>query len=479
MKRIYVIVICLLVLAGLALGGLYWHYTNTYIKIEDKALRRDITELTVAGDQLPQTQLLQQLPQLEILDLRGVAVSISEYEQLKADLPNCRILWKVPFQGNYLDENTTELAVTGLTAEDLESLSYLPALQTVNAVGCRDYDVLMQLKETYPEFSVPYSVAVNGEEYSYDVTALVLRDADITELSAVLPYLPQLEKVEFTGTAPDNESIYQLVCAYPEIDFRWDLSIFGINVTNTVEELDLSGIPMESTDEIESYLKYLPALKRVDMCDCGIPSAEMDALSQRWPNTRFIWTINLGFGKVRTDATAIMPVHLGHTKDAPLNDENTKELKYCIDLVCLDLGHMSVNDLSFLSYMPKLKYLILADNTAQDYAPLANLKELIYLEIFMVKKFPNQEVLLNLTNLQDLNMCFTKIEDIEVYKQMTWLKRFWASGCGITDPQAKELRAALPNTVIHTNLPHSTAANWRDHQNYRDMRDLLGMDYME
>ena len=478
MKRI-VIIICLLVLAGLALGGLYWHHTNTYIKIEDNTLRRDVAELTVSGDQLPELELLQQLPLLEVLDVRSVPMSISAYEQLKADLPNCRILWKVPFQGAYLEEDTTTVTVTSLTEKDLESLPYLPALKTVNAEGCRDYDVLMQLKKQYPELSVPYTVAISGEEYSYDISELVLHNADIEELTVALPYLPQLAKVEFTGTAPDNEAIYQLSCAYPTIDFFWNLSVFGIEVPNTVEQLDFSGIPMKDTSEIESYLKYLPNLKRVDMCDCGIPSNEMDALSQRWPNTRFIWTINLGFGTVRTDTTAIMPVHLGHTKDAPLNDENTKELKYCIDLVCLDLGHMSVNDLSFLSYMPKLKYLILADNTAQDYSPLANLKELIYLEIFMVKKFPNQEVLLNLTNLQDLNMCFTKIEDIEVYKQMTWLKRFWASGCGITDPQAKELRDALPDTVIHTNLPHSTAADWRDNQNYRDMRDLLGMGYME
>lgn len=479
MKRIYIILICLLVLLGLSLGGLYWHHSTTYIKIQSETLRRDITELTVTGDQLPDTALLQQLTLLTSLDVREVPLSISQYEQLKKDLPNCRILWKVPFQGAYLAADTTELTITTLTAADLESIPYLPALKAVNAEGCRDYEVLMQLKAQYPALSVPYTVAIGGTEYDYEISELVLANADIEELSAVLPYLPKLTRVEFTETAPDSEAIYQLVCTYPEVEFFWELTVFGIQTSNTAEELDLSGITMADTTELESYLKFFPHMKRVDMCGCGIPSAEMDALSQRWPQIRFIWLINLGFGQVRTDTTAIMPVHLGHTQSAPLNDENTRELKYCIDLVCLDLGHMSVNDLSFLNYMPKLKYLILADNTSQDYSALANLKELIYLEIFMVKNFPNQEVLLNLTNLQDLNMCFTRIENVEIFKQMTWLKRFWASGCGITTPQLNQLQEALPNTVIKTNLPHSTAGNWRDNQNYRDMRDLLGMGYME
>ena len=68
MKRIVIITICLLVLAGLALGGLYRHHTNTYIKIEDNTLRRDVAELTVSGDQLPELELLRQLPLLEVLD---------------------------------------------------------------------------------------------------------------------------------------------------------------------------------------------------------------------------------------------------------------------------------------------------------------------------------------------------------------------------------------------------------------------------
>ena len=536
------ILICFLILAGLVLGGLYWYYSTTYIRIEGKTLRRDIIEYTVTGDQLPETRLLEQLLQLEsldvrsvpvsvdeytqltaalpncrilwrvpfqgnslpedtaeitvtgtqlpqmealqylpylrLLDLRGVGVSISEYEQLKTDLPNCQILWNVPFQGAYLAEDTSELTVASVSAEDLASIPYLPALKTVTADGCRDYAVLMQLIEQYPNLSVHYTITVDGKDYSHDTETLELPDANIESLSAVIPYLPQLKQVTFTGTAPDNEAIYQLMCEYPEVSFFWNLTLFGIETPNTAQELDLSGIAMKDTSEIESYLKYFPNLKRVDMCDCGIGSAEMDALSQRWPNTRFIWKIKLGNGTVRTDAIGFMPRDLNYTKENPFYDEDCTELKYCTDLICLDLGHMQVTDLSFLNYMPKLKYLIIADIPCQDFSPIANLKDLIYLEIFMVT-FPHQEILLELKNLQDLNMSITTVEDIEIIKQMTWLKRFWAFASGVTAEQADELRAALPDTVIKTYLRHSTDGGWRKHQNYYDMRDILGVYYMD
>ena len=104
----------------------------------------------------------------------------------------------------------------------------------------------------------------------------------------------------------------------------------------------------------------------------------------RWPNIRFIWTVRVGLATLRTDAIGFMPWKHGHRGGNPLRDKDCAELKYCIDLICLDLGHMKVSDISFLQYMPKMKYLIVGELPCPDFTPIRYCKELIYLEIFNV-----------------------------------------------------------------------------------------------
>ena len=477
MKLLSKIIICFAVLLALLLGAWYWYHA-TYIQIESETLRRDITQLTLTGDTLPEQETLQQLVNLEELDVRSVRLSAAEYELLKAALPGCRIQWNVPFQGDYLPEDTSELTIQSLSAEDIESLAYLPALQKIDAAGCRDYETLMLLKAEYPDLELHYTVTINNEEYSEDTTALTLQDADADEVNAAIPYLPQLSQIVFTGTAPDNETIYQMMCTYPQISFQWDLTLFGIETPNTATELILSEIRMDDTSEVESYLKYFPNLERVEMCNCGISSEEMDALSQRWPDIRFVWTVRVGRGTIRTDAEGFISWKFGYDAKSPLYDKDCTELKYCVDMIALDLGHMKITDVSFLYHMPKLKYLIVGELPCPDFSPIASLKELIYLEIFNTT-FYHQEILLELPKLEDLNMGSTKVYGTEVLKQMTWLKRLWIPGTGLTFAEYDELVAALPNTQVVMHIPHSTAGGWRDHQNYRDMRDILGMFYME
>ena len=139
---------------------------------------------------------------------------------------------------------------------------------------------------------------------------------------------------------------------------------------------------------------------------------------------------------------------------------------------------MRMTDYSFLEYMPKMQYLLLGDTPGTDFSSLENLTELIYLEIFNTK-FSQTELLLNFTKLEDLNLGFTRNHDFEVLKQLTWLKRLWVPATGLSAQQYQELVAALPDTQVEMYVLGSTGGNWRDNQNYRDMRDLLGMYYME
>lgn len=481
MKKLVVIIAILALLV--AAGFCTWRWLDaTYVELEADPVRRDLTQFTITGDTLPSDAFLLRFYHLTLLDARTVPLSPKEFDHLQLLLPDCDILWMIPFQGQQIPHDATELTVSSLSAEDHLVIPYFRNLKTVHAQACRDYSLLTEFQKEHPQLNVSYLVDLNGTTYSsadaQKITSLTLPDADIGELSSVLPCFSSLQEVTFTGKAPDNDEIYELMCRYPQISFYWELTVLGITTPNSATFLNFSGIPMESTDEVESILKYFPNLERVEMCDCGIPSEQMDALSQRHPEIRFVWTIKIGRGTLRTDVTAFIPFKLGHSMFTPLSDKDCTELKYCVDMVCLDMGHMKVKDISFLRHMPKLKYLILADTPCTDFTPLESLTELIYLEIFMTK-FTDHELLLGMTKLEDLNIGATYVKDVSVLHQMTSLKRLWMPGVLIDNQQYADICAALPNTQIVRFARHSTDQGWRNHQNYRDMRDLLGMFYME
>lgn len=478
-KKIILFAVIVLIVATLCAALYYrWDQEQTYIQTDFGPIRRDTTELVLSADFYPSTDVLSQLTCLAQIDARQVSLTAEEYESLKAAASNAVVLWKVPFRGDFLPEETAELLLSDPEPSDLTMLRYFPALHTVDLGLLQDFAVLTQLQSSYPQLTLRYSVSLNGAAFSHDVTRMELEDADIAQVAAALPYLPAVQEVTFTGTAPANDAIYDLMTAFPDISFLWDLEVFGTVTPNAATVLDLSGIPMKSTAEVEQYLKYFPKLERVEMCDCGISSEEMGALCQRYPNIKFVWNIRIRGKALRTDATAFIPFKLGFNIDTPLYDSDCKELKYCTDLICLDLGHMKLRDVSFLEHMPNMQYLVLVDMPCRDFTALGNLKELVYLELFNVW-FTQHDLLLNMTKLEDLNISSTPTADIDVLRQMTWLDRLWITRTHLTKEQLRELQDVLPDTQVVYNAYHSTDKGWRNNDNYRKMRDLLGMFYMD
>lgn len=476
---VIIAVVLLILLAGIGgkLGRGWWN--DTYIKIDGQTLRRDVTALDLSGKAVAELEKVAELGALEELDLRETGLTTEQHETLAQALPKCRILWSVPFQGDYLDMDATSVAVTELRVEDVAQLAYLEKLERVNAAGCRDFEVLMDLKQQRPELEVHYTVQIGGVEYPESTGELTLENADAEEVAAALPYLPNLVNVTFTGTAPDSERICEWMGAYPNVKFVWNFEVCGVAATSLDTELVLSGIRMEGVEEVESSLKYFYNLQKVEMCECGIPSEEMDALWKRHPETRFVWMVQVGECDLRTDITSFMPYQFGYDGYSKLKDKHMGELKYCVDLVCMDLGHMAISDYSFLEYMPNMQYLILADTEGDDFSVLANLKELKYLELFMTS-FDQAEVLTGLTKLEDLNLGTSKIDNIEPLKQMTWLKHLWMPATlKVSGMEKQELVDALPDTVINYKGAGSTGNGWREIPNYYAMRDLLNMSYMK
>lgn len=463
-----VLVVCL------ALGG-FFLYQSRFATVGGSRYEKTIESIDLSGAPVGDLSELQAFPGLKNIDLRGSGLRIQQYEELKVQFPEAEILWDIPFQGGYLDMKTQELTLTSLTEADMAVLPYFTELKTVSAENCPDYQNLHQLRRQRPDLEITYQIPVAGASYGYETAEMTLPGADVEALFDLLPYFDQLTAIELTAPLAPADRILALLDAFPEISFTWNLEVGGIAVNEKTETLDLTGIPM-TVEEMDAVLPYLLNLTYVDMSDCGISNEEMEALNNRYEDIKIVWTVILGRNyRMRTDATFFHPVQFNYY---PKGDE-LYNLRYCHDIIMLDVGHMPINDCEFVAFMPHLKYLILAETTVHDLTPLTGLKELVFLELFIMQ-VDDLSPLVTLTALEDLNLHYTD-GDPNIIAQMTWLKNLWWNNIDykhLTWEEEQMLREAIPGCNFDFECGSSTGGIWRTLPNYYAQRDAAGTYYM-
>ena len=390
--------------------------------------------------------------------------------QLQQKKPGVDVRYSVPIAGEIYDKNTEELVLTGLSEADAQRLPALLQLRKVEISGCEDYELLQQLQREYPQWNLTYTVRVGEEEYPWDYTDMQAEGLTGREVAAVMAGLPHLKTLTLTNPLADHRELTALREQYSGVEMTWTVELFGQTFTEDVTEVDISGNIVENCEDVEKLVACLPNLEKVVMSDCGIDSETMAQFRERQrENYKVVWTVHLGNVCVlRTDATTFMPYKQG---EGYLEDRETGELKYCEDIICMDLGHHYISDLSFLEYMPKMKYLVLAHTKIRDITPIAACKELVFLEINWTY-VQDYSPLLELKKLEDLNLSRT-YADVTPLMEMTWLKNLWIPNRPYDE---EKVIAALPNTYVEIVSPNTKG--WRHLQNYYIMRDLLGMHYM-
>lgn len=460
MKKTWIWILVAVILLACVGGGLgyYTWYQNNHIFVEDVVYEKDLTSL----------------------DLRGTGVSVEHYEAVRQQLPDCDIRYDLPFQGDFYPDDTTEITVTSLTEEEVALLDYLPELTEVHAEGCRDYAQLLALQERRPDCQVFYTVTLYGTEYPEDTAELSFgsEQLDLQELQDALAWLPELESIFFDQPAVAAEDLTGLQEAWPDISITWEKDAFGQTYSSDVTEIDLTGMILTSPEEVVEPLRYFPALEKVIMCECGtdektrFDNETMAAFREKMrPEYKVVWSMKINGLTVRTDDTYFMPAK--YNKVA--SNYQVQDLIYCEDMLCVDLGHMAITQLDFVTGMPHLKYLIVADGPLIYIEPLATCKELVYLELFRTE-VSDFTPLLECTALEDINVVRTN-GDPMVFKDMPWLKNVWISPWRMTEEKRAELQAALPDAKIQYNPFDPSSCGWRDIPNYFAMRDLLGMPY--
>ena len=493
-KKLAIILVFILV-AGIAAGLIANHmyrtaeeaerlriYNETYLVVDGTEYRRDSAALDLSGKQLTEIEKLQELTALQQLDLRDTGITVAQYDALQAALPNCQITWSVPFQGYSCDSTVQELTVDTLSEQDLPLLAYLTELTTVNADTCTDYDVLFAMMERYPALSVSYTVSFGDERVPHTAEEIVVTDPSVNELLTQIPRLPNLKTVTLEGKLPDTDILAELKDALNSITLIWNFTVCGVETNSVADFLDLSGIKMDSTEELEAMLPCFYNLTKVDMVNCGLSNAEMDDLNRRNPGTRFIWEVKICGKMFRTDIRYFMP-----TKYKIKTLSNMDNLRYCKDIEVVDLGHYGVRDVSFIEDMPKLRCLLLLDCSIRDLYSIAACTSLEFLEIAQT---PIREywLLTNLTNLKDLNLSCTPYNfetwkpsgtnDIAMLYQFTKLDRLWFTRTYMSKAQYAWIHEVLPDTVVMLEVSGCTNFGWRYSPRYFEHRDIMGMYYM-
>jgi len=323
-----------------------------------------------------------------------------------------------------------------------------------------------------------------------NVPVLNQKDNVTVTYEEVLDYVEQQAE-----TNPVNVSDYQLSLAqlqdltqrYTNGDLAWRYDLDGIEILWDAQTLDFSGHNLAALD-VDMYQLFglLESLEKVDMCKCGFSNDEMAALQDAFPEIKIVWEIVLSHWTIRTDVVAFSTMK---TCDQTffMSDDEAKYLKYCTDLVALDLGHNHVTDISFLQYMPELKILILVDNVKywegnkphrlNDLSMLQYVPKLEYLEFF-VGHVKDLSFLQYTPNIVDLNISYNPISDATYLFELPKLERLIMEHTKIPYSEFLRLKETYPNAQIEYYGEGSIDHNWRKHERYYAMRDMFKNNYV-
>ena len=310
MKKVLLWILVLALLAGAAYGGWYW-YRETHIFVEDAVYAKNS----------------------EVLDLRGTDISREHFDSVHAQLPDCQILWDVPFQGTLVSSDTTAFTLDYLHKSDIEMLAYFPGLQTIDATQCTDYALLEQLTAAYPNVEVTYEVSIGSRNLAPNVTELTLKpeDFDYQILMTNLAFLPEVTSIRFEETTLSLEEISAVADAYPNISTSYSVLMAGNIYEMDTTEVNLSALTSENIDSVLAQMVMLPAITSIELMDdsgnSNLTLLDVQKLQEVRPDTIFHYSFEL-FGK--TLSTETERVEFANQK---IGNENLDLLRQALDVM--------------------------------------------------------------------------------------------------------------------------------------------------
>lgn len=487
MKRIIPAAASAILFAAVCFG----FYMTRDIAVYGQSFSADRTEIKLEGDKIDSASgvadALKKFPNLKSADLGEHTFSIPEAKLIRDELPSADIKLrtyveiedkKIPTDSEIVDMSDVKIK----SEEELEDiLPYFTSCKSLNlGENLITSEFRQKINEEYPDIALDAicTYRLNGKTVREDTEKLDLKKYQNTsDLVGLLSLFPNLKKVDLTDAdVPFDEQI-KAVTERPEIDFTWAVDFGGVKFDSTSEEIDLSECEGVTADDVRRRIPLFKHLKKIDLTGCDATNEEMAKLREEFPETKVVWTLYMGKWSLKTDAVAFS-VLIYDYKHKRLTSDDIEVLKYCTDLRALDLGHQAIRDVSVIGeYLTELRVLILADNAISDLSPLANLKHLHYLELF-VNWIYDIRPLAELKELVDLNISYNWITNAAPLLDLPMLERLWIESTNISKEDTELLKKTYPGAKIVRDGEGSVDQGWRNHYRYYSMMDMWFNNYL-
>ena len=240
-------------------------------------------------------------------------------------------------------------------------------------------------------------------------------------------------------------------------------------ISLNAEEIVFEKTQFKNIDALKAFAARFPNLKRLEIGVSDLSNEELATFRTESENFELVWTMKFAKWQVKTDATAFSTLNNGDYKKP---SETFECLKYCTNLLALDLGHNKITDLYFLDGMTSLRYLILADNRIEDISILATMPDLEYVELFF-NRITDLNALSGMEHLKDLNVCFCPISDYSALETLPQLERLWISTDSLKKTDHEAIRILLPECEINFKTKNAVAEGWREHPHYEVIKQTF------
>ncbi len=451
--------------------------------------------ITAPGFSEADVDTLAYFTNLTALDATGSTDYAALVEAQKA-YPNVAFTWTVDAAGTtFLSDAESALCPAETSLAETETLlAALPKLTTIDLLNTSlMFEDVEALIGQYPNVQFHVNKRLLNQKVDYLADEAVLEGSgalDVSALSEALAGFPALKTLDLRTFAVTEADVAALGKSAPNVHIRWNLPLLdGLSVDSDSETLDLRGYTVTDLTAFQQKLKLLTKLTYIDMCECGPTDVQMDAMRQAMPSIKFVWMLHIGKWDVRTDIKAFSMAQTGehegvvYTKPDDkkrryryVTNEEIAKIRYCTEIEALDIGHsLVISDISFVKYVPTLRFLVIARTAVTDISAVSSLKNLIFFETFGCK-LTDVSALYDLPQLEYYNCSANRITDIGPLLSLTNLKRLWIINCRFTDEQLQELKYGLPNTIIMAYGSHQTDNGWRyDNERYVEMQELFGL----
>lgn len=360
----------------------------------------------------------------------------------------------VTVDGKSYDPSAEELIL--LSDSDLRDdsdyafLSFFPRLK---ALDIRDLNISNKgyksiVSQVENDVKIKYDVKIGEKKIPCDTEELCVTNEMVAGVDNIVETMDCFRQLKsfYANDFSSVEDLYNVVSAVKKNNnnafFQYSTMYKGIHIDETTKELILNDMELKDTDSIEKIIELFPAIKKYEMCDCGLTDSEMETLRNQYPQIEFVWMLHILKYNIRTDAqcfSTLVSNWVGYGDEIVFDPL----FRYCTELRALDLGHWEIKSIDGIANLKHLQVLILADNKISDLSPLSGLTELQYLDL-RVNNIKDLSPLLSLQNLEILGIGANKLNNPEVLVGLKNLRKLHICRVAIPTKSLNILKKELP-----------------------------------